>query len=249
VSDYLLKREPTAPPWQLFPRRRKQQLATSPSTIICRTGEAGSLALVSSPADASEGTGRTLTGTAAVFNRWTEINSAVEGHYLERVSPRAFTKTLNEGRGTALPLLLDHGLHPALGSFLLGELRSVTADASGLRYTAELHRGLPELLVEGLAAGQYGSSFRARAIKSSVNPHPPASPHNPDRLTEVTRTELMLLDVGPTSLPAYKSTSARLRNAAPGPRLESVSDKRPSWWIEPGRPRWWIEREGALSLA
>jgi phage head maturation protease len=246
VSDYLLKREPT---WQLSARKR--QLATSPSAIIERTGTAGSLALVSSPDDASEGTGRTLTGTAAVFGEWQEINSVAEGRFLERISPRAFAKTLSEGRGTALPLLLDHGQHPQLGSFPLGQLRSVTADATGLTYTAELHRGLPELLIEGLRAGQYGSSFRARAIKSSTDPHPPASPHNPGRLPEVTRTELMLLDISPTSLPAYKSTSARLRNAAPRPRLESVesiSDEKPPWWIEPGQPGWWLEREG-LSVA
>jgi phage head maturation protease len=247
VSSWLLKPSPAAPPWQLSARKR--QLATSPSAIICRSGLAGSLALVPAGEDAAPGDGRSLSGVAAVFDRWTEINSAIEGRYLERISPRAFTKTLNEGRGTALPLLLDHGQHPQLGSFPLGQLRSVTADATGLTYTAELHRGLPELLIEGLGAGQYGSSFRARAIKSSTDPHPPASPHNPDRLPEVTRTELMLLDVGPTSLPAYRSTSARLRNAAPGPRLESVSDERPSWWIEHGRPGWWIEHEGALSLA
>jgi hypothetical protein len=97
---------------------------------------------------------------------------------------------------------------------LLGQLRSLGANASGLRYEAELHRGLPELLTEGLAAGQYGSSFRARAVKSSVDPRPPASAFNPDRLPQVVRTELQLLDVGPNSLPAYSSTSARLRSTA-----------------------------------
>lgn len=206
--------------------------------VICRTGTAGSLALVEPVDNADSGTGRTLTGTATVFDQWNEVRDQ-EGHYLERISPRAFAKTLAEN-GSRIPLLLDHGRHPQLGSMLLGELRSVTADAGGLRYVAELHRGLPELLREGLAAGQYGSSFRARAVKSSVDPRPKASEFNPDRLPQVVRKEMQLLDLGPTALPAYPATSARLRSAAPRPRLEVVEEEKPYWELgDPLRePSW-----------
>jgi phage head maturation protease len=216
------------PSWQLGGLRANQQL--SRGLIICRVGSSGSLALVEPSNNADVGTGRTLSGTATVFDQWNEVRDQ-EGHYLERISPRAFVKTLSENGGR-IPLLLDHGRHPQLGSMLLGQLRSVTADASGLQYTAELHQGLPELLREGLAAGQYGSSFRARVVKSSTEPRPPASPFNPDRLPQVTRKELQLLDLGPTALPAYAATSARLRSAAPRPRLEIVhEEEKPSWYL------------------
>ena len=199
---------------------------------MCRTGTAGSLALVESADDEVAGTGQTLTGTAAVFDEWQEVFDPIEGHILERISPRAFAKTLSENRGR-VPILLDHGKHPQLGSMTLGTLRSVTADATGLRYVAELHRGLPELLREGLKSGQYGSSFRARAIKSVYNRRPAPSARNPEGIVEVTRTELQLKDISPTSVPAYRSTSARLRTALPQGLSPALPDPLPSWQLGP----------------
>jgi len=221
-----------APPWQLkLPKARPP----SQDIVICRTGTAGSLALVESADDEVAGTGRTLTGTAAVFDEWQEVFDPIEGRILEKIRPRAFQKTLSESQGR-VPLLLDHGKHPQLGSMMLGTLRSVTADATGLRYVAELHRGVPELLREGLRAGQYGSSFRARAVKSQYNQRPRPSARNPEGIVEVVRTELALKDISPTSLPAYRSTSARLRTALPDevrthPVKVSTSERRPPWLL------------------
>lgn len=247
--------------WSL--RDLRQARKFSESRIICRTGTAGSLALVESAGSETAGTGRTLSGVASVFGEWQEIRSSAEGHFMERIAATAFKKTLAESRGR-VPLLLDHGLHPQLGSMLIGELRSLSADATGLHYEAELHRGVPELLQEGLAAGQYGSSFRAREIKSSWNRRPEPSRWNPEGIPEVTRVELMLLDLGPTALPAYAATSARLRAALPpdGPRhrfevlegdgqpgwlLQRDDGKRPSWYLgdlrRKPRPAWQLERK------
>src|SRR5665213_3531972 len=46
----------------------------------------------------TDGSPGTLHGHLAVFNQWSEINSAREGHFLERLAPGAFAKTIAEGR-------------------------------------------------------------------------------------------------------------------------------------------------------
>jgi phage head maturation protease len=48
-------------------------------------------------------------------------------------------------------------------------------------------------------------------------------------MPEVTRTQLQLLDISVTSLPAYSSTTTKLRSAAPRPKLELVEEEKPYW--------------------
>jgi phage head maturation protease len=197
--------------------RSERNRASTPT--ICRTGDAGSLALIESQSSEVAGDGRTLTGTAAPFGTWAEIRDA-EGHYLEQVSRSAFRKTLREN-GQRIPVLLDHGQHAMLGHLPLGTLRSLREGNGGLEYEVALHDGLPQLLLEGLRSGQFGSSFRARAIKSEWDRYPGRSSDNPDQLPRVVRTELALLDIGPTARPSYKSTTAQLRSTATGRSLGS----------------------------
>jgi phage head maturation protease len=237
--------------WELAGlRAARPREPQSRGTVICRTGSIGSLALVESSDNEFTDTSRTLTGTAAVFDQWQEVVDH-EGHYFERIAPTAFAKTLSENGGR-IPLLLDHGKHPQLGSLLLGQIEALSADAGGLRYTARLHDGVPLFLMEGLRSGQYGSSFRARPIKSSYNRRPSRSAWNPDQLMEVTRTELRLSDVGPTSLPAYSATEARLRSltGAPEPRRRETAirsadpEPLPAWQLqrEDFEPAWLLRR-------
>ena len=136
---------------------------------------------------------------------------------------------------------------------LLGEIQSLSAEADGLRYTARLHDGLPTLLLEGLRSGQYGSSFRARPVKSHYERLPRRSAYNPEGLMEVTRTELRLSDVGPTSLPAYSATEARLRSLTDTAALRAVEESsrgsRPAWYLgdlhadREREPYWKIQRK------
>ena len=194
------------------------------ATAICRTGAVGSLALVESAESAVADTGRTLTGTAAVLGVWEEILD-LEGNYMERITPTAFDKTLNE-RGGRVPLLLDHGKHPQLGSFLLGEIQSLSADATGLRYTARLHDGVPQLLLEGLRSGQYGSSFRARPIKSRLRAFAGAVGLQPARVDGSDAVRTAFDRRRPDfSIPAYSATSARLRSLT-GEFSESIGSSR-----------------------
>jgi phage head maturation protease len=223
---------------------RSVRISTDRKEVIARTGAA--LQLVEAPSDQAPGTSGMLEGTFARFNEWTEISDS-NGRYLERISPGAFRKTINE-TGSRTPVLLDHGKSTVLGSLPLGRLQAVNETADGVNYTVRLNPGLPELLLAGLRDGQFGSSFRAQAIKSSVNRRPARSATNPDRLPEVTRTELRLLDVGPTSMPAYGATTAKVRS-----RLTEetpTEPERPSWFLgdlrgDEDEPYWALsKREG-----
>jgi phage head maturation protease len=72
--------------------------------------------------------GPVLSGHAAVFNTWTEINSAFEGRFLERLAPGAFAKTISENRDR-IRVLFQHGKDPQIGDKPLGPLRTLEEDA------------------------------------------------------------------------------------------------------------------------
>lgn len=55
-----------------------------------------------------------LSGYFARFDEWAEINSKFEGHFLERVAPGRFARTIAEDRAK-IRLLLEHGASPLTG--------------------------------------------------------------------------------------------------------------------------------------
>jgi phage head maturation protease len=228
--------------WELtrrpLPARPTQQAAFKPRRIFQRAGVPGHLALLDAQNQPTATPGRVLTGVAATFDQWIEVNNRNEGHFLERINKGAFAKTISEGGRKAM-VMFNHG-EDVLGAQLIGELGGLSEDDGALRYTVDLYEGLPELLMDGLRNGAYGSSFRARTVKSRVVRYPARSAHNPTRLAEVTRVELQLLELGPVSSPAYKQTTAQVRSAVQEttrtPRDRPASH--PNWWLEPRDPAW-----------
>src|SRR4051795_9208562 len=82
---------------------------------------------------AEHGDGPTMVGHFAVFNQWTEINSAFEGRFLERVAPGAFRKTFAEQRDR-MRVLFQHGRDPQIGDKPLGPIRELREDGTGAYY-------------------------------------------------------------------------------------------------------------------
>jgi phage head maturation protease len=234
--------------WSLLELRDQNPPVLDERVVIARTG-AVSLRLVETPGDHTPGTtAGTLEGTFAAFDTWTEIADG-SGRYLERIAPGAFRKTISE-TGRRLPVLLDHGKSSVLGSLPIGRLDALSETADGANYTVTLNAGLPELLIAGLKDGQYGSSFRATALQSRVNRRPEPSAHNPNRLPEVVRLELRLIDIGPTSMPAYATTTAKVRSsAAQEESAATPSSTRPQWMLadptdDSREPPYWTLRRG-----
>lgn len=153
-----------------------------------------------------------MSGHFAVFNEWTEINSAYEGQFLERVAPPAFNKTIAEQR-SAMRVLYDHGADPQIGNKVLGPIRSLVADDIGAFYEVPLYdTSYNRDLLPGLRDNAYGASFRFRVIREQWNESPGRSAHNPLGLPERTILEAAVPEFGPVTFPAYAGASSGARS-------------------------------------
>jgi HK97 family phage prohead protease len=250
----------SAPSWQLGEERRAASAAQSATRPAMYRAVAADSYSISSNGNAA-GEGMTLTGRFAVYGVWNEINSATEGHFVERIQAGSFSKSIKE-RGARIPVMFSHGRDPVVGLQILGSVRELVEDRHGVRYTVDLYDGLPQLLLEGLRRGSYGASFRARPVKEQFTARPGRSPHNPTGLPESVVTELALSEFGPTSLPAYTDTTAEVRSVTdqytPGVRLaaevpktqRALPEPLPSWQLgadEP-EPYWKLNRKDQHGL-
>lgn len=153
-----------------------------------------------------------MSGELAVFNKWTEIRSALEGHYLERISPSAFKKTIQE-RMDRIRVLFQHGRDALVGQKPLGKILDLAETDDALRYKVELFRtDYVDELLPALEAGQYGTSFAFVPVKNTEEKRPERSDHNPEGLPEITREEVMLREFGPVTFPQYEEATAGLRS-------------------------------------
>ena len=124
--------------------------------------------------------GPKMVGHFAVFDEWTEVESMFEGHFLERNAPGAFSKTISE-RADRIQATFNHGHDPDLGDKVLGNVVDLHEDDRGAAYEVDLFPSVPPLLMDGLRAGKYGSSYRFRVLREEWDDKPQTSEYNPDR--------------------------------------------------------------------
>ena len=161
----------------------------------------------------------TLRGHFARFNEWAEIDSAIEGHFLERIAPGAFAQTLARDRAR-IRVLFQHGKDPQAGSKPLGVATVLREDEQGGYFEVPLlDTQYVRELVPGLRAGAYGASFRFSVMRERFDPHPPASTYNERGLPERTLEQVRLLELGPVTFPAYAGATVGVRCLA-------------DWWLE-----------------
>lgn len=158
---------------------------------------------------AKGGDGRTIVAYAAVFSEPTSINDQ-DGSYDEQIAPVAFNRTLAEGR--AIPVFYNHartvhGSPSELGSVPIGSpVEPPRPDGRGLLTTTRLNQTqLADQVLASIRNGDpMGMSFTGRFVRSA--PARPRGGYAPDRSgarTLVTRTDIGLLEYGPTPTPAY----------------------------------------------
>jgi HK97 family phage prohead protease len=162
----------------------------------------------------ADGTGRTLHGHFAVFNRWTEIDSWYEGRFIERIAPGAFTRTFTE-RGDKIRVLYDHGHDPSIGNKPLAVPNVLREDATGAYYEAELFEAsYVDDLMPALRAGQLGASFRFKVTQEEWVEPTKATRENAGKLPERTISEVELYEFGPVTFPAYDDATAGVRSGS-----------------------------------
>lgn len=150
-------------------------------------------------------------GHFARFNEWTEIDSWFEGRFMESIAPGAFRKTFRE-RADDIRVLFQHGRDPMLGDKPIAEIEEMREDDEGAYHESRLLDGIPDLVVSGLRAGQYGQSFRMEIMKELEDTEPGVSDHNPLGLPQRTIKEIRLHEFGPVTFPAYANTEAGMRS-------------------------------------
>jgi HK97 family phage prohead protease len=154
----------------------------------------------------------TMHGQFAVFDQWTTIESAWEGHFIERIAPGAFAKTFKENR-SGMRVLFQHGMDPQIGDKPLGPIEDLSETATGASYSVPLlDTTYNRDLIPGLEAGLYGASFRFRVMKEELDQKPKGSSHNPDAIPERTIREAQVFEFGPVTFPAYAGATAGVRS-------------------------------------
>lgn len=170
--------------------------------------------------DDGEGDGdgaQRLEGHFSVFNRFYEIDSWFEGHFMERIAPGAFKRTFNAAADSKdlhrIQVLLEHGHDPQVGDKPLGVPEELAEDDVGARYLARLFdASYVRDLLPALRAGVYGASFRFRPIRDEWNDEPEPSEENPQGIPERTIKEVRVFEFGPTLWPANPSATAGVRS-------------------------------------
>jgi phage head maturation protease len=153
-----------------------------------------------------------LFGHFARFNEWTEVDSWIEGHFMERIAPTAFDKTFREGRDR-IRVLFQHGRDPELGMKPIAEPLVMKRDGDvGAYYEARLFDGVPQIIRDGLEAKQYGASFKMEVLREEIVDEPEPSESNPAGIRECTIKEIRLHEFGPVTWGQYESATANLRS-------------------------------------
>jgi|GEM_PF-5157759 len=153
----------------------------------------------------------TLYGYAAVFDQWREVDSLLEGHYLQRIAPGAFTRTIATERHR-MKVVFRHGKDDRVSYQSLGSISLLEEDAHGLRYEVDLlDADHTWELAPWLATGKYGGSLTFEVQLDRFVRNPGTSAHNPRGLPEHTVLEMRVQEFGPASPPAFAGTSAGIR--------------------------------------
>lgn len=153
----------------------------------------------------------TIEGKVVPYNEWTEVDSLMEGHFLERFAPGSFTKTLAE-QANRVRVYYEHGRSKIFDTQPIAELTEARETEEGVFFRANLLDGLPELITAGLRRGLYGASVGAKVIKRDKSRPKQPSDYNPGRLEERTYREMKAFDFSITPRPQYASTSVAMRS-------------------------------------
>lgn len=180
--------------------------------------------------------GRTVEAFAAVFNTRAEVRDQ-DGHYNEEIAPRAFDKTISEGhRGSQwrVGVFYNHGRTLSgtpsdRASIPLGSPVHIEATSRGLLTVTRYNKTpLADEVLESIRNGDItGQSFTGRFLQSAGHRRgQKLAPGRDGSLPTVTRTEVALVEYGPTPFPVYAEaeiTGVRaLLNALPEEDIERL---------------------------
>lgn len=175
--------------------------------------------------------GRTVEAFAAVFNSRAEVRDQ-DGHYEEEIAPRAFDKSITQRRrGDAwrIGVFYNHGRTLSgtpsdRASVPLGSPIHIEATSRGLLTVTRYNKtALADEVLESIRNGDItGQSFTGRFLSSRGHRRgQKLSAGRDGQLPVVTRTEVALIEYGPTPFPVYADAEITGVRAA----LDALSDE------------------------
>jgi HK97 family phage prohead protease len=192
-------------------------------------------------------------GVGVPFDQWERIRE-VDGDFMERFRPGAFTRSLREDPRPKL--LFQHGGDPTVGAKVLGRFDTLIETSEGLEFEGSMvDTGYAADIAEGVRLGEYGMSVAFKILRDKVVRNPSRSSYNPDGLPERSVTDAQLFEISIVTWPAYKGTKVALRGLVPSWYLGSLKpesnwrlpavtrpkrdylSRRPSWELSK-KPRW-----------
>lgn len=194
-----------------FPKMEVRTFTKLPASVEERSGGP----------DKNNVEGDSIVGYGAIFHQSIEIDLGIES-YTESISPKAFNKTLADGRDFLV--CFNHDFNLLLGSTKANAKMSV--DDFGLRYETDpidtsVYRDTAELIRTGVVDS---ASFMFYVIDQEWIAKEEGGYH---RLIK----EVALIEAGPVALPAYSEATAALRS------LEKFKSEKVLDGVHPSRRR------------
>ena len=143
-----------------------------------------------------------VEGPIVPYGKWTEVDSVIEGHFMERFAAGSLTKSLTESFNRVKGYF-EHGKSRMFDRTPIMEISETWDTETAPFFRARLLNGLPEWMVDGIRKGLYGTSLGASPIQVQRERRPKASDHNPKGIEERTYTELRVSDISLTPAPHY----------------------------------------------
>lgn len=151
-----------------------------------------------------------VEGMVVPYGQWSEVDSVLEGHFLERFSQGSLAKTFAESV-RRMKGYFEHGRSKMFERAPIMDIKETWETDEGAFFRAELLRDIPGFIVDGIRKGLYGASIGARPVV--VERHRPGkSDYNPDGLEERTYKELRAFDISLTPHPHYEEASVMMRS-------------------------------------
>jgi phage head maturation protease len=210
--------------------RRPVYRSTQPEELIFRS---------------AEGEAGVVEGRVVPYEEWTEVDSMLEGHFMESFAHGSMSKTIME-RGKGVQVYMDHGRSPQYGRQPVAQLEDTWEDSTGVFFRAALLKGLPEFFMDGLRKGLYGASLGADAIRTLYRRWPVKSDYNPDGIEERVRQEVRAFDYSLTSRPIYASATLTFRSIEDEffvEQVRSLAEKHPEGLLQMFRSAIEVESE------